>query len=439
MSAKGIETATTMKESVEDDYVLSHREKQIMRRIDLRLVLGAALGYSVNLMDRGNVGMAAIAGMLKDLDFVGYRYSLVVLMFFVTYGMGFAKTWSQVLAIRILLGVFAAGYFPGCMYLLSCWYLRYEVQKRFSVFYGVGCVASALAGILAFGLIHMDGIQGISGWRWIFIMEGVITVGLGVLCYVLIVDFPDKASRSWKFLTEEECDFVIRRIDRDRLDAEPEAFTLRRFLKPALDIKIWGYAVLFGCLTINTYAMAYFLPIILSEGMGFGVGASQCLSAPPWVFAALLMFAAAWVGDKIQRRVPVLLFNVCLSLIGLPMMGFLKNNAARYVGVFLTVAGANANVPACMAWQANNIRGQWTRAFSSATLIAFDGIGGIIASLVFEKDAPRYRPGVYTALGANIVFLLTVVSLAFWYRRCNKKADRGELIIAGIEGFRYTI
>jgi MFS family permease len=49
-----------------------------------------------------------------------------------------------------------------------------EVQKRFSVFYGVGCVASALAGILAFGLIHMDGIQGISGWRWIFIMEGVV-------------------------------------------------------------------------------------------------------------------------------------------------------------------------------------------------------------------------------------------------------------------------
>lgn len=114
--------------------------------------------------------------------------------------MGFAKTWSQVLAIRILLGVFAAGYFPGCMYLLSCWYLRCEfalythfhlqsfanldlpilsdeVQKRFSVFYGVGCVASALAGILAFGLIHMDGIQGISGWRWIFIMEGVVCFG----------------------------------------------------------------------------------------------------------------------------------------------------------------------------------------------------------------------------------------------------------------------
>lgn len=145
--------------------------------------------------------------------------------------------------------------------------------------------------------------------------------------------------------------------------------------------------------------MAYFLPIILSDGMEFGVGEAQCLTAPPWVFAALMMFITAWVGDKIKRRVPILLFNVCLSLIGLPMMGLLKTNSARYVGVFLTVAGANANVPACMAWQANNIRGQWTRAFSSATLIAFDGIGGIIASLVFEKDAPQYRPGVFTALG----------------------------------------
>jgi hypothetical protein len=62
MVTKGTETATATKDFIEDDYHLSHREKQIMRRIDLRLVLGAALGYSVNLMDRGNVGMAAIAG-----------------------------------------------------------------------------------------------------------------------------------------------------------------------------------------------------------------------------------------------------------------------------------------------------------------------------------------------------------------------------------------
>ncbi|KAJ6134596.1 hypothetical protein N7523_000918 [Penicillium sp. IBT 18751x] len=471
MSKLIVETIDPVKGSTADGHPLSHREKQIMRKVDLRLIVGAALGYSVNLMDRGNVGMAAIGGMLTDLNFNGTRYSLVVLMFFITYvvfqppatvlirkmgppyflslmvfcwgalmlGMGFAKKWEEILAIRILLGVFAAGYFPGCMYLLSCWYMRYEVQKRFAVFYGVGCVASALSGILAFGLTKMNGTRGIAGWRWIFILEGVISIGLGFLVYYLIVDFPDKASQSRKFLNEEEIEFVVQRINYDRLDAEAEEFSLRRFLKPALDIKIWTFAILFCCLTINTYAMAYFLPIILSDGMGFGVGEAQCLTAPPWVFAAMMMFLTAWVGDKIERRVPILLFNVCLSLIGLPMMGFLKSNSARYVGVFLTVAGANANVPACMAWQANNIRGQWTRAFSSATLIAFDGIGGVVASLVFEKDAPQYRPGVFTALAANVVFLFAVVSLALWYRRCNNQADRGERIIAGVEGFRYTI
>lgn len=144
--------------------------------------------------------------------------------------------------------------------------------------------------------------------------------------------------------------------------------------------------------------MAYFLAIILSDSLGFGVGASQCLTAPPWVFAGIVMFATAWVGDKYRTRVPVIVFNACLSIVGLPLMGLATNTGARLVGVFLTVAGANANVPAVMAWQANNVRGQWTRAFSSATLVIFDGLGGIVCSLVFEQDAPRYRPGVYTAL-----------------------------------------
>lgn len=144
--------------------------------------------------------------------------------------------------------------------------------------------------------------------------------------------------------------------------------------------------------------MAYFLAIILN-GMGFSVGQSQCLSSPPWAFAGIVMITTSWIADKYRTRAPVMLFNTCLSFIGLPLMGFAKGNAARLVGAFLTVAGANANVPAAMAWQANNVRGHWTRAFSSALLIIFDGIGGIISSLVFEKDAPQYRPGIFTAIG----------------------------------------
>jgi hypothetical protein len=167
-------------------------------------------------------------------------------------------------------------------------------------------------------------------------------------------------------------------------------------LIPGID---WLQADGCSCLTTNTYAMAYFGPLILTDSMGFSVGATQCLTFPPWVFAGIIMFTTSWLSDKYHMRAPIIVFNTLISIIGIPIMGFATNSGARYFGAFLTVAGANANVPAAMAWQANNIRGQWKRAFSSATLVGFDGIGGIVSSLVFELDAPSYRPGLYTALG----------------------------------------
>lgn len=104
--------------------------------------------------------------------------------------MGFTRTWKELVGTRIVLGLLESGYFPGSIYLLSCWYVRCEysdplfphatltplddVQKRFSVFYLIGCVASAASGILAFGLMQLAGVQGLGGWRWIFILEGVV-------------------------------------------------------------------------------------------------------------------------------------------------------------------------------------------------------------------------------------------------------------------------
>ncbi|CAI7577131.1 uncharacterized protein N7487_004020 [Penicillium crustosum] len=457
----------------DDDEFTPQEQKKIIRRIDLRLVTMTGLAYCISLMDRTNLSMAAVAGLKKELRLdIGERYSIIVLMFFVPYiifqppmtviirkvgptfflgsiivcwagimiGMGFVQDWGALVGTRVLLGVLEAGYFPGCVYLLSCWYTRYDVQKRFSVFYLIGCVASALAGILAFGLMQLNGKHGLTGWRWIFILEGVITGFIGILCFFFLVDFPDRAHKSWRFLNERECAFIVRRINKDRNDGDMEAFSLKKFLKPATDLKIWGFAMIFFCLTTVTYAIAYFLPIILMSGMGYGVGEAQCLVAPPYGFAGIVMYSTAWVGDKYRMRAPVLIFNALLAIIGLPMMGFAKSDAVRYVGVFFTVAGANANIPACMAYQANNVRGQWTRAFSSATLVGFGGLGGIVSSLVFrEQDAPGYRPGMYAAIACNILIILLVLSLSLWFRICNKQADRGKRVIEGDATFRYTI
>lgn len=75
------------------------------------------------------------------------------------------------MGLRVILGTLEAGFFPGCSYLLSTWYPRYELQKRNAVFYLIGSMASAFAGILAYGLMQMAGIRGLAGWRWIFIVR----------------------------------------------------------------------------------------------------------------------------------------------------------------------------------------------------------------------------------------------------------------------------
>ncbi|KKK13961.1 hypothetical protein ARAM_000201 [Aspergillus rambellii] len=324
---------------VDEEYTYEEQRK-IIHRVDRRLILICGAAYCISLMDRTNVSIAAISGMMVDLEL---GTSTMVLVFFVPY----------------------------------------------IVFQPVST-----------GLIRRIGPR-------IFISTIVMTWGegfkltfvIGILCMIFAVDFPDKGHNTWGFLSEKECAFVLRRLNRDRADANPEPFSLKKFLRPALDLKIWGLGLVFFCLTTVTYSIAYVLPIILRENMGFGVGASQCLIAPPYVLAGILMGSTSWAGDKYRMRAPVLVFNSLVTLVGLPVMGFAQNPAVRFFGVFLTTAGANANIPASMAYQANNIRGQWTRAFASAILVGFGGVGGIAGSLIFRsQDAPRYIPGIWGAI-----------------------------------------
>ena len=141
--------------------------------------------------------------MRVDLELEkGDRYSIITLMFFVPYiffqapatvimrkvgptlflsiitflwgcllvGFGFVTDWTQLLGLRILLGILESGFFPGAVYLLSTWYSRFDLQKRYALFYVIGSQASAFAGILAYGLMQMKGLGGLNGWSWIFIV-----------------------------------------------------------------------------------------------------------------------------------------------------------------------------------------------------------------------------------------------------------------------------
>lgn len=284
---------------------------------------------------------------------------------------------------------------------------------------------------------------GLAGWRWIFILQGLLTVVVGFIGWYYIVDFPELAAQKGlgkKFLTESEADFVVARIEKDRHDAFANEFKFVEYIKNAADLKVWGFACLFMLTTTVTYAIAYFLPIILKDGMGFGTAESQILIAPPYLLAAFVMYGFAWAGDKYHIRSPFIIANGILLLIGLPLLGFAQNVGVRYFGVFLATAASNANVPCVLTWQANNIRGQWKRALCSATLVGSGGIGGIIGGTVFrDQDKPGYVPGIATCIGAAGLIVLIAVVLDLKFVRANKRAASGGKVIEGLEGFRYTL
>lgn len=495
--------ASDVSDNVNDERINAfspEEQRRIIRKIDLRLVPTLGFMYCVSLMDRTNLGIAVVAGMGVDLVLIGERYSIIVLLFFITYVLlqppatvilrkigprlflpvivilwgatmvcfGFVKTWTDLLPLRLVLGIFEAGFFPGCAYLLSCWYPRYELQKRNAVFYLIGSMSSAFSGILAYGFSQLAGHgsgaawmgehhgptkanpkarkyfgPGLAGWRWIFILQGVITIVVGLIGWYFIVDFPELAATkgtSKKFLTEPEAAFVVARIEKDRHDAFPEEFKISKYLKNALDLKVWAFASLFGLTTTVTYAIAYFLPIILRSGMGFDVAMSQILIAPPYLYAAFVMYGMAWAGDKYHIRSPFVIANGVLALIGLGLLGYTKNVGVRYFGVFLATGAANANVPCVLTWQANNIRGQWKRALCSATLVGAGGIGGIIGGTVFrEQDKPGYKPGILTCMLAAALIIVISLALDFKFMRANKRAAAGGKVIEGLQGFRYTL
>ena len=265
---------------------------------------------------------SVVAGMDEDLDLVGNRYTIIVLVFFPFYilfnvvatvlarklgprpflagitlafglvviGFGLAKDWTTLIGLRILLGVFESCFFPSALFLVSMWYIRREVAKRNAFFYLIGNSIGGFGGLLAFGLQQMDGVQGHPGWSWIFIWEGIITIIIAIIGYIFLVDFPEDAHKSKFFLNDDELRIMIDRVDQDRGDAHVTPFDIWSYLAQGKDWKVWCFAANFGLSGLVTYSISYFLPIILRDTLGFSVTLSQCLTAP--VSNLQLLFAS---------------------------------------------------------------------------------------------------------------------------------------------------
>jgi cyanate permease len=113
---------------------------------------------------------------------------------------------------------------------------------------------------------------------------------------------------------------VLDRIEADRADSQYDHFTAEKLWNYVCDLHNWGFALLLGCVATAGYAIAYFLPIILMEGMGYSSRDAQLLAAPPFVFAAIFAFALAIVIDRKRSFVPFIVFPACVAIVGLCMV-----------------------------------------------------------------------------------------------------------------------
>lgn len=174
---------------------------------------------------------------------------------------GIVQGYGGLVATRTMLGVTEAGFFPAATYLLTTWYCRWETQTRMAIFFSAASLAGAFSGLLAFGIQHMDGVGGLGGWRWIFILEGILTVAVGTTLPWTLPDSPATA----KFLTPDEREFIRRRLENDAGTASGkvptnDAFAWANLRGALLDWKIYlGVIVYWG----NRYAIPPPLPASL--------------------------------------------------------------------------------------------------------------------------------------------------------------------------------
>lgn len=163
-----------------------------------------------------------------------------------TIGQGLITNNAGLQAMRFLLGFFEAGFFPGCLYLIAMYYKRYELQRRFNFFFTGAILAGSFSGLLAYGIHNIKGTAGYAGWRWIFILEGLFTVLVGVASKFLIPDWPEKA----KFLNAEERELCIARLTADVADAKMNRLDKRAHKRIFSDWKMYcGVVMYFGTST----------------------------------------------------------------------------------------------------------------------------------------------------------------------------------------------
>ncbi|OJJ40087.1 hypothetical protein ASPWEDRAFT_166174 [Aspergillus wentii DTO 134E9] len=433
---------------------------RILRKIDWRLLPLLTVLYVLSFLDRGNIGNAKVAGMNEELGLTGAQYNLALTVFFFPYAVfevpsnvvlklmrpsiwmcimmvswgvvmtmqGIVKSYTGLLITRFFLGLAESGFFPASTYLLTCWYCRFEVQTRMSIFFSAASLAGAFSGLLAFAIEKMDGVGNLSGWRWIFLLEGMLTVVIGLILPWTLPDHPETAS----FLTSDERKFLRARLDQDSGTAAGTVGTQEKFqwhylISALTEWKIYLAVTMYWGISICLYGFTYSAPTIIKQ-LGYSSAQAQLLTIPIYFLGVLSTLLFGFLADKHQSRWPYIIgpFGIALvGFIGLLAIPHPRLPGLTYAFLFCIPAGIYPPVMGTLSWFGNNLAPSWRRAIGMALLISIGNLGGAIGSNIFlEQQKPHYWLGYGICTGITVAAMISVLVLRFSYAKINAERDK---------------
>ncbi|NVO15427.1 MAG: MFS transporter [Rhodoplanes sp.] len=313
----------------------------LYKKIALRLIPFMMLLYLVAFLDRVNISFAALTmnaelalspsvyGWGAGIFFLGYFLfevpsnlilervgaRLWIARIMVTWGlvsaaMAFVQGPTSFYVLRFLLGVAEAGFLPGMILYLTYWFPQERLARFVGLFMMAVPLASAVGAPLSSFLLAAHGFLGLSGWQWLFVIEGLPACALGIAVLFFLPDRPETAA----WLTEQERAIVTARLAEDR--AHP-THRLQAALGPALlDGRVWLLGAAYFGIVVGLYGVGLWLPQI-TRGLGFSITQVGLLTAVPYLVSAGAMLVWGRHSDAKGERVWHVALPVLLSAAGL--------------------------------------------------------------------------------------------------------------------------
>ncbi|KAG9253764.1 major facilitator superfamily transporter [Emericellopsis atlantica] len=451
----------------QDEATRTAYEKKLLRKVDIRLMPMLVTMYLLNFLDRSNLAQARQGSLEADLGMTGTDFNLATSIFFVGYLLmqlpsnllltrmkpslylsascclwGMVSTcnaathkFTHLVVVRFFLGFVEAPFFPGAVFLMSSWYTRAELTRRIAWLYAGNALANMFGGLLGAAILgNLEGDMGLAGWRWLFIIEGVIAMGFAIIAAFVLPNYPH--TTTW--LNKEEQAFAAWRLSMDisEADAYQDASVWDGVKLAVKDYRLYIF-VLLQHISLLSQSFQYFFPSILGT-LGYGRIETLWLTAPCWFATFLISVCVTLSSAKTGDRS---LHIACLSLlaaVGNAVAAGSTVTGARFFALFLMPMGSVAAYQILVSWVANSFPRPLVK--RSACIAICNMIGNtatIYGSYMYPASTgPRYIPGGATNAAVCVLVSLLALTLRFIHKRENKKLEQAEAeaTAAGAEG-----